>query len=69
MKQLHFYSFSLMAIEEGAPVYISAYLGLDTPQVRLEDIAIAKHKANCTNEAVLLACCYLGQMTEEKFNE
>ena len=47
----------------------SVYLGRKDKNVNLARIAAAKVGAHMPNNSVMIACCYLGEMTVEEFNE
>lgn len=65
--KLHYYCFTFYDVIGSETAHASTYIGFQTPQVGLKDIAKAKISATVSAGATLLACSYLGHMTSEEF--
>jgi hypothetical protein len=65
MKRLHWTHFVFQRGDEQG----SVYLGRKDKNVNLARIAVAKKAANMPDNSVMIACCYLGEMTVAEFNE
>lgn len=65
---LHYYCFSFFDVRNGQAVYASSYYGLEAQRVTARDILSAKQHAKVSTTATLLACTYLGHMTQQQFN-
>ena len=61
----HYYSFSFIENNAGA-IYASVYIGYPEKFVSIQQISDAKKSAGVSQEAVMLACCYLGHMTNKE---
>lgn len=65
---LHYYCLSFFDVRDNRATYSSAYCGLSAERVAHRDILEAKQAAKVSPTATLLACTYLGYMTEAEFN-
>ncbi|WP_206217532.1 hypothetical protein [Pseudomonas viridiflava] len=65
----HYYYFAFSHTPDGqSQNFTSATLGLDDPKVTRHVIAYAKQVAGTAEEAFMLSCNYLGEMTSEEFH-
>lgn len=62
--RLHWYSLAFIdSAPSGAPIHASTYMGWPEQLVTKPRIDATKRHAGLTPNAVLLSCCYLGNMT------
>ena len=67
MEKLHYYSFTFLITKGHIISYASVYIGDSRKFVSHPQIQDAKKHANVDDDAVLLSCCYLGEMTSDEF--
>lgn len=65
---LHYYCLSFFDVRNNQATYASSYYGMRAERVTAKDILDVKMHAKVSPTATLLACSYLGYMTEAEFN-
>ena len=66
MKKQHYYSFTFSYPEGNQTTIAAAYVGYDFKFVSVPQMQSAKEYAGINKDAVMLSCCYLGEMTENE---
>ena len=62
----HYYSFAFSYSEGNQTTTASSYIGYDFKFVSVPQMQSAKKYAGINKDAVMLSCCYLGEMTKNE---
>lgn len=66
----HYYFFAFIEIKNGlGEVRTTAQLGLTQQKISRQVIGAAKSVAGASPDSVMTCCTYLGEMTNEEFND